>query len=57
MAEQIGKVILEDTFYPGEDLYCDGDVEDTLLSIVKQYPESEYPKIIEKSESWPVLYH
>lgn len=57
MAERIGKVILDDTFYPGEDLYCDGDVEDTLLSIVKQYPESEYPHIIEESESWPVLYH
>ena len=57
MAERIGKVILDDTFYPGEDLYCDGDVEDTLLSIVKQYPESEYPRIIEESESWPVLYH
>ncbi len=57
MAEQIGKVILDDTFYPGEDLYCDGDVEDTLLTIVKQYPESEYPRIIEESESWPILYH
>ena len=57
MAEQIGKVILDDTFYPGEDLYCDGEVEDTLLSIVREYPESEYPRIIEENCSWPVLYH
>lgn len=57
MAEQIGKVILDDTFYPGQDLYCDGEIEDTLLSIVKKYPESEYPRIIEESRSWPVLYH
>lgn len=57
MAEQIGKVILDDTFYPGQDLYCDGEIEDTLLSIVKEYPESEYPRIIEETKSWPVLYH
>lgn len=57
MAEQIGKVILDDTFYPGEDLYCDGDIEDTLLSIVKEYPQPEYQRIIEESRSWPVLYH
>lgn len=57
MAEQIGKVILDDTFYPGEDLYCDGAVEDTLLSIVMEHPESDYPRIIEERGSWPILYH
>ena len=35
MTEQIGKVVLDKTFYPGKDLYCDGSVEDELLKIVK----------------------
>lgn len=57
MAEQIGNVILDETYYGGADLYSDGDVEDTLLSIVQQHSEEEFPRIIEERESWPVLYH
>lgn len=34
MTEQIGKIILDLTHYPGEDYYCDGQVEDELLEIV-----------------------
>ena len=33
--EQIGKVILDYSKYPGEDFYCDGAVEDELLDIVR----------------------
>lgn len=57
MIEQIGKIKLDYTFYPGEDLYCDGQVEDELLEITKNYAEIEYPQIIEEKASWPVLYH
>lgn len=57
MAEQIGNVVLDETYYGGADLYSDGDVEDTLLSIVQQHSEEEFPRIIEERESWPVLYH
>ena len=35
MTEQIGKVTLDLSFYPGEDFYCDGTVEDEILDIVK----------------------
>lgn len=35
MTEQIGKVKLDLSFYPGEDFYCDGTVEDEILDIVK----------------------
>ncbi|MCH5270430.1 MAG: class I SAM-dependent methyltransferase [Lachnospiraceae bacterium] len=57
MTEQIGKVQLDYTFYPGEDLYCDGQIEEELLNITKNYAEIEYPRIIEEKASWPVLYH
>lgn len=44
MTEQIGKVKLDLSFYPGEDFYCDGTVEDEILDIVKNYPPEEYQK-------------
>ena len=55
--EQIGKVNLDFTFYSGEDVYCDGAVEDELLQIARNYAEVEYQRIIEERRSWPVLYH
>lgn len=55
--EQIGKVNLDLTFYSGEDMYCDGAVEDELLQIARDYAEVEYPRIIEEKKSWEVLYH
>lgn len=57
MTEKIGKITLDDKHYPGEDFYCDGEVEDTLLSIVKSVPSAEYQRVIEERASWPVLYH
>lgn len=55
--EQIGKVTLDLSKYPGEDKYCDGDIEDTLLEIARDRSSVEYQKIIEESKSWPILYH
>lgn len=57
MTEKIGKIVLDDKYYPGEDLYCDGEIEDTLLAIAKDYSPVEYQGIIEERGSWPVLYH
>ena len=57
MTEYIGKIKLDLTHYPGEDFYCDGEIEDTLLDIAKNYAEVEYPRIIEEKANWPVLYH
>lgn len=54
---QIGKVNLDLTHYPGEDLYCDGEVENKLLHIARDFSTIEYPKIIEQEKSWEVLYH
>lgn len=55
--EQIGKIKLDLTKYPGEDLYCDGEIEDELLAITREYAEVEYRKIIEERKSWEILYH
>ena len=55
--EKIGKVTLDYTYYPGEDYYCDGLVEDELLHIAKNHAPAEFPALIEQRGKWPVLYH
>ncbi len=55
--EQIGKIWLDLSKYPGEDFYCDGAVEDEILKIARDYSPVEYPKLIEEKKSWPVFYH
>ena len=55
--EKIGNVTMNYDYYSGKDLYSDGDIEDTLLEIVKNHERSEYPDIIAASKSWPILYH
>jgi len=57
MTEQVGKITLDYTHYPGEDFYCDGVVEQEILEIAKKYSPLEFPQIIEERKSWPVLYH
>lgn len=48
---------LDLTYYKGEDLYTEGSIEDDLLKIVKKYNPSEFDNVIQKSKSWPLLYH
>lgn len=55
--EKIGNIIIEKDFYPGEDLYSDGKIEDELLELVQKHPESEFRKIIEEEGRWPIFYH
>ena len=55
--EQIGGVTLDLTYYPGEDLYCDGEVEQELLDIVKNTPREEFERVIREKKDWPTLYH
>lgn len=43
------------TYYSGEDLYSDGEVEDELLEAV-QHPE-DIPEMLLNGSSWPHLYH
>ncbi len=53
----IGKVRIDDTYYPGEDFYCDGEIEDELLKIVEEYPSEQFYKVIEERGNWPIFYH
>lgn len=58
MQETIGKITLDYTYYPGEDLYSDGPVEDELLEIAKACrTNQDYNRAIAGKKSWPVLYH
>lgn len=57
LPEIIGNVSLNYQYYPGEDYYSDGAIEDEILQIVKNASRMEYPKIIEEKGSWPILYH
>lgn len=57
MIEKIGKITIDDTHYPGEDLYCDGTIEDEILRIVRENDASEYGRIIEEEKNWPIFYH
>ena len=57
MLKKIGNVSIDYTYYPGEDLYCDGEVENELLELVTNHPEAEYNQIIYEKRKWPILYH
>lgn len=57
MIEKIGKVELNLDFYPGEDSYTDGQIEDDLLRTVKDADPETYDRIILEKRSWPFLYH
>lgn len=57
LMEEIGKVKLDYARYGGQDLYCDGEVEDELLEIARWKSPAEYAQVIEARKSWPILYH
>lgn len=55
--EKIGNVTMDMTYYPGEDLYTDGSIEDEMLEIAQNNPPERFSQIIEEKRSWPVFYH
>ena len=57
LPKMVGRVRLDYSFYPGQDLYSDGEIEEELLKIVKDVSRVEYPSVIEQRKSWPILYH
>ena len=52
---QIGKVLLDESLYDGEDLYSEGDVEEELLEIVKG--DIDHDKAIVENPKFAILYH
>lgn len=57
MIEKVGNIVLNYKYYPGEDLYSDGKIEDELLEISKNYNEYEWNRVIAERKNWPILYH
>ncbi len=57
MEEKIGKVVLDTTCYPGQDLYSDGAIEDEMLAIARDYAPEKFNRVISERKSWPILYH
>lgn len=57
LPKAIGQVSLNYDYYPGEDLYSDGTIEDEILNIVKKHSRPEFQSVIEQGKSWPILYH
>lgn len=55
--EKIGSVTMDLTYYPGEDFYTDGTIEDEMLEIAMNNPPEHFPRIIEERKSWPIFYH
>ena len=57
MKEHIGNVELDLTYYPGEDFYSDGAIEDELLQYVKNHDTADYERFVSERKNWAVLYH
>ena len=57
MQEKIGTGVIQTQYYPGQDLYSDGEIEDRMLKIAQKYGDIEYSSVIAEEKSWPILYH
>jgi SAM-dependent methyltransferase len=53
--EYIHNVSINDTWYRGEDIYSDGEIEDDVLSRL-QKGENE-GEILKNDKRWPIIYH
>ena len=42
-------------YYSGKDYYSDGDIEDTLLDIVRTH--NTFDEVLAHDKRWPILYH
>lgn len=51
----IQNIKLDLSFYNGDDLYSDGDIEDEILEIVKK--ANDYDKYINESDRFEIFYH
>ena len=54
---KVGNVTLDLTYYPGEDFYSDGAIEDEMLEIAMNNSVDDFAGIIEQKKSWPIFYH
>ena len=55
--EKIGGVTLDYQFYKGDDMYSDGEIEDTLLRLAQNSTPNNLDQIIRENADWPTAYH
>ena len=55
MGIRIGKVVLDDSYYGGRDLYSDGDVEEEMLRLSEE--GKDVYEILREKQEWAFLYH
>lgn len=53
----IPKPSFNTSFYSGEDIYSDGNIEDDIIHIIANNPTTNYEEDINRNFSWPVFYH
>ena len=51
------KPVFNTSFYKGEDLYSDGDVENEVIKMIAANSDTDYEEAISNNYSWPVFYH
>lgn len=51
------KPVFNTSFYKGEDLYSDGDVENKVIKMIAANSDTDYEEAISNNYSWPVFYH
>ena len=49
--EKIGQVILDDTLYPGKDLYTDGAIEDETLEIARNTGKNNGTELLQSGRA------
>lgn len=54
MKEKVGNVVLDYSFYRGEDKYTDGVIEDVIWDAFRNGTSEQ---LLRSSNQWPVLYH
>lgn len=54
MGKKVGNVILDYSFYTGEDRYSDGNIEDIILEAFRNGTSEQ---LLRNSNQWAVLYH
>lgn len=57
MDKKIGNVIINYDNYRGNDLYSEGEIEEELLEIVKNYAEENFNEVIFQHKKWSMIYH
>ena len=51
------KPVFNTSFYKGEDLYSDGDVENEVIKMIAANSDTDYEEAISNNYSWPVFDH